>query len=244
MSATIIGPQKRQFHLEISPVCIEMTPRLKRSTSTASAVPPAAATVLLLTLLSACAALAPGGTASAPSKTAASAPAPTDLSPYLDTLSRMAPGDAARQQAEVAATLAAAQQSRSWSNTLRYALALGSPGHSGSNPVEARRLIVEVLAAPNDLKPQELALANAYLRELDARVALYADLARQREESEQRLRSLDATADRRADSLAAENARLKKALAEAERKLKAVEEMERALLEQASESASEAPPQR
>ncbi|MGB5102226.1 MAG: hypothetical protein WBO04_02765 [Steroidobacteraceae bacterium] len=218
----------------------EPTPETGRYRALCNAV----GTCLLLALLTACAARPPGGTASAPSTAAPATPAPGDLGPYLETLSRMAPGDAARQQAEVAATLAAAQQSRSWSNTLRYALALGSPGHAGSNPVEARRLIVEVLAGPNDLKPHELAFASAYLRELDARVALYADLARQREESEQKLRSHDATADRRADSLAAENARLKKALAEAERKLKAVEEMERALLEQASESESEAPPQR
>lgn len=224
-----------------------MTPNFRRMAvphCAAGSATGSAALLLWLYLLSACAAPPPGRGASGSSAANTSTPAPADLSPYLDTLSRMAPGDAARQQAEVAATLAAAQQSRSWSNTLRYAMALGSPGHAGSNPVEARRLIVEVLAGPNDLKPQELALANAYLRELDARVALYADLARQREESEQKLRSLDATADRRADSLAAENARLKKALAEAERKLKAVEEMERALLEQASESASEAPPQR
>lgn len=237
----MLGAQGRPFHLEIPPVGIEMTQRPERLASAASR---GACTVLLLALLTACAAIPAGGSASAPSAATTGAPAPADLSPYLDTLSRMAPGDAARQQSEVAATLAAAQQARSWANTLRYAIALGSPGHAGSNPVEARRLIVEVLAGPNDLKPQELAFANAYLRELDARVALYADLARQREESEQKLRSLDATADRRADSLAAENARLKKALAEAERKLRAVEEMERALIEQASESASEAPPQR
>jgi len=239
----MIGPCGCRFQLEISLVCIEMTQRYLHLSGPSRGVRNAAGAVLL-NLLSACTAISPGGTATAPSTAAASTPASADLSPYLDTLSRMAPGDAARQQSEVAATLAAAQQSRSWSNTLRYAIALGSPGHAGSNPVEARRLIVEVLAGPNDLKPQELVLANAYLRELDARIALYADLARQREESEQKLRSLDATADRRADSLAAENARLKKALAEAERKLRAVEEMERALIEQASESESEAPPQR
>jgi plasmid stability protein len=141
----------------------------------------------------------------------------------------MAPGDSLRQSSELAGTLASAQQNPTSANRLRYAIALGAAGHSLSNPVEARRLITELLAGQNDLSPQEVSLANALLREYDARVALYADLARQREESEQKLKSLDAEGDRRYGALNAETQRLKKALAEAERKLEAVAEMERAL---------------
>jgi hypothetical protein len=154
----------------------------------------------------------------------------------------MAPGDPVRQQEELAATLASAQQSRSAADTLRYALALGSAGHASSNPVEAKRLISELLAGTHDLAPDELAFANAYLREFDSRVALYAELARQREDAEQRLKSLDDSADLRADTLAAENKHLRRALAEAERKLEAVAEMERSLLESATESGTGEPP--
>ena len=193
-------------------------------------------------LLSACASLQPTHTAPTQPAAAATAPAPANLASYLETLAKMAPGDAARQQAELAATRAAAQQSPSAANSLRYALALGCAGRPDSNPVEAKRLIVELLAGPNDLRPQELDLANAYLREFDARVALYAELARQREESEQKLKSNDTNAEHRADTLAAETARLKKQLTEAERKLEAVAEMERALLEQPQEPAAEATP--
>jgi hypothetical protein len=157
----------------------------------------------------------------------------------------MAPGDPARQQAELEATLAGAQQSHDARDTLRYALALGSAGHASSNPVEAKRLIGELLASPNDLDVAERAFAAAYLREFDARVALYAELARQRELAEQAQRSVDASADRRLEQLAAENKALKRALAEAERKLEEVAEMERALLDEATRPASEAeePPQ-
>jgi len=154
----------------------------------------------------------------------------------------MAPGDPVRQQAELAATLLAAQQQRSAANNLRYALALGSAGHASSNPVEAKRLISELLATPNSLDPFETTVAGAFLREFDARVVLYAELARQREESEQQLRSHDTSADKRAEALAAENKALRRALAEAERKLEAVAEMERTLLEQASETELDAPP--
>jgi hypothetical protein len=170
------------------------------------------------------------------------APAPAILAQYLDTLAKMAPGDAARQQAELASVRAVAQQSPSSAHTLRYALALGCAGRPDSNPVEAKRLLTEVLAGPNDLQPEELQLANAYLREFDARVALYAEVARQREESEQKLRSIDSNAARRADALQAENGRLRKQLTEAERKLEAVAEMERSLLEQQQETPAEPPP--
>lgn len=191
--------------------------------------------------LSACAATGVSGTHDA-TATAAPAPASAVLAPYLDTLSKMAPGDPERQTAELESTLAVARQDRTSASMLRYALALGSAGHASSNPVEAKRLISELLAGPNTLDPVETAFAAAYLREFDARVALYAELARSREESEQRLRSQDATADKRADVLAAENKQLKRALAEAHRKLEAVTEMERSLLEQAG-GESDKPPQ-
>jgi DNA repair exonuclease SbcCD ATPase subunit len=194
----------------------------------------------LAALLSACAGL--GTASSRVSAETAPPPAPPPvLAQYLETLVRMAPGDSARQQAELAATLDTAQQTRSSAATLRYALALGSAGHSSSNPVEAKRLISELLASPNTLDPAETAFAQAYLREFDARVALYAELARQREESEQKLKSLDATAERRAEALAAENKQLKRKLAEAERQLEAVAEMERSLLEQAGAEAEQPP---
>jgi hypothetical protein len=162
----------------------------------------------------------------------AAAPKPTELTPYLETLERMAPGDANRQAAELAAVLAASQQTPTASNRLRYAIALGAAGHPSSNPVEAKRLITELLAGQHDLKAPEVALAGAYLREFDARVALYADIARQREDLERRLQAADADGDKRYATAAAENAKLKKALAEAERKLEAVAEMERTLIEQ------------
>ena len=72
-------------------------------------------------------------------------------------------------------------------------------------------------------------LAQAYLREFDARVALYAELARQREDGERKLKAQDAEADRRYNALNGETQKLRKALAEAERKLEAIAEVERLL---------------
>jgi hypothetical protein len=180
--------------------------------------------------LTACASIQPADKTGATGQAAvASSPKPADIASYFEVLDRMAPGDVVRQSTELASTLTQSQQNPTSTNRLKYAVALGAAGHSASNPVEARRLITELLAGANDLTPQEVSLANAFQREYDARVALYADLARQREESERQAKAIDADGDRRYNALNAEAQRLKKALAEAERKLEAVAEMERSL---------------
>jgi hypothetical protein len=178
----------------------------------------------------ACASLQPADKTGASGQPAVTAPPrPADIASYFEVLDRLAPGDPDRQSTELASTLTQSQQNPTSSNRLKYAVALGAAGHSLSNPVEAKRLITELLAGANDLTPQEISLANAFQREYDARVALYADLARQREESERQLQLIDADGDRRYNALNAETQRLKKSLAEAERKLEAVAEMERSL---------------
>jgi hypothetical protein len=180
--------------------------------------------------LTACAGLQPASSGSTPGQPPqVASPKPAAITSYFDVLDLMAPGDTVRQSDALAATLSQAQQNPTSANRLRYALALGAAGHASSNPVEARQLITELLAGAKDLTLPEVSLANAFLREYDARVALYADLARQREDSERQLQSIAMDADRRYSALTAETQRLKKALAEAERKLEAVAEMERAL---------------
>jgi len=164
-----------------------------------------------------------------------------DLGPYLEVLSQMAPGDTSRQQSALAAALAEFQQSPSAVNRLRYALAIGTAGSAASNPVEARSLLTELLAAPAGLGPEERIFAESFLREFDARVSLYAQLARQQQEADAALDALVESSGSRADALSAENARLRRALDEANRKLEAVAEMERQLLEQGTESATEPP---
>jgi hypothetical protein len=180
--------------------------------------------------LTACTTLQPASKQGVPGQSVtAPTPKPAGVASYFEVLDLMAPGDAVRQTTALASTLTEAQQNPTSSNRLRHAIALGAAGHSSSNPVEARRLITELLAGEHDLTSLEVSLANAFLREYDARVALYADLARQREESERQLKSIGADDDRRYGTLHAETQRLKKALAEAERKLEAVAEMERTL---------------
>lgn len=195
------------------------------NSSTRSLLPALTAAALMLV---GCAGTRPAE-APRPSQPYDSTPRTVDIRDYLDIFDRLAPGDVGRQTAELAALQAIAQQNPSATNRLKYALAIGAAGRSDSNPIEAKRLISELLAGQHDLQPIEVSLANAFLREFDGRVALYADIARQREETERRLRAVDAEGDRRVTALNAETQRLKKALADAERKLEAVAEMEKAL---------------
>src|SRR5512147_1069491 len=98
---------------------------------------------LAIMLATACAGFPPSQQSAAAQHSPAAAPKLTELSPYLETLEKMAPGDAGRQSAELASALSAAQQAPTASNRLRYAIALGAAGHPASNPVEAKRLITE-----------------------------------------------------------------------------------------------------
>ena len=197
-------------------------------------VPRLLAAITALGLVLATAACAPlRGTQ--PSKDAAgsgpASPAAANLAPYLTSLADLAPGEPERQAAALAAARQSAELEPTDANRLRYALCLGSAGHPGSNPVEASRLITELLAAGHGLAPEEVQLAEGFLREFDARVDLYADNARQREDYEQKLKAASTEENRRLATLNGENQRLKKSLAEDERKLSAVAEMERSLLE-------------
>jgi len=197
--------------------------------------------VLLACALSGCATLAPTAPTPAPPLPPPATPAVADLSPYLDLLDEIAAADPQREAALLAQLkdqLAQAPGSRA---TLRHALALGAAGHAASDPVEARRLLQTLLAAPDDLDPAERQLAAAMLREYDARVTLYAQLARQREEAEGRLAAANEAHWKAMQSAAAETARLRRELAQAERKLQAITEMERELLEQVETPPPEQP---
>ena len=62
-------------------------------------------------------------------------------------------GDPARQAEMFQSAKDAAALSPTTSNRLRYALALATPGHSGSDPVAAQRQLSELLARPETLLP-------------------------------------------------------------------------------------------
>ena len=157
------------------------------------------------------------------------------IAPLLDMMSSLPQGDPARQAETFQAAKDAAELTPTTSNRLRYALALATPGYSGSDPVAAQRQLSELLARPETLLPIERLLALVELKEVEQRLILQAENKRMRD---------DATHDDSRDKLAAinrrlaaesdENVRLRKALDEARAKLDAITHIERSINDRGS----------
>lgn len=170
----------------------------------------------------------------------APAPSPDDerITQYLATLEQAAAGERALSPGNLAAADAPAPTA---SSRLHHALALGSAGHAGSDPAEAGRMLADLLNSAHGLTPAEISLAQAFRREFEARTALRTVIDQERLDFAQQMKTASAEDNRRIAALSTENARLRKALADAERKLSAVAEIERSLLESEA-PATEAPP--
>jgi len=146
----------------------------------------------------------------------------------LSTLSQSTPSAQAelaehvRREAEFAPTV---------SNRLRQALVLGLPGHVASDLDGARTTLGELLAAREQMLPAEVDLATVMYAEVSSRLALESENERlgraQGLKGERELQDLN----RRLQSQAAENQRLRRQLDEALAKLEAVAALERSMAE-------------
>jgi hypothetical protein len=159
--------------------------------------------------------------------------APQDLSPIaplLQMMSSLPQGDPARQAEMFQSAKDAAELTPTTSNRLRYALALATPGYSGSDPVAAQRQLSELLARPETLLPIERLLALVELKEVEQRLILQAENRRMhdeapRDDSRDKLLAIN----RRLAAESDENVKLRKALDEARAKLEAVTHIERSI---------------
>jgi hypothetical protein len=151
------------------------------------------------------------------------------LAPLLELMTGLPKGDPARQAELFQSAKDAASLSPTTSNRLRYALALATPGHSGSDPVAAQRQLSELLARPETLLPEERLLALVELHEVDQRLVLQAENQRLRDEALHDSKDKLQAINRRLQTESDENARLRKALDEARAKLDAVTHIERSI---------------
>jgi hypothetical protein len=145
---------------------------------------------------------------------------------YLEICLKVARGTPA-EQAEVLATAyndytAAPTPSR----VLRYAMVLSTPGHAGTDPVVAQRLLREVLASPETLLPAERALASLQLQQVDRQQSLQAEVRRLQQAAERNANDRIAQLTRNLKAESDEVTRLKKALADAQAKLDAIANIE------------------
>ena len=132
------------------------------------------------------------------------------ISPLLQMMSNLPQGDPARQAELFQSAKDAAELTPTTSNKLRFALALATPGHSGSDPVAAQRQLAELLARPETLLPVERLLALVELKEVEQRLIMQAENNRLRDEA-QRDDSRDKilALNRRLAAESDENARLR-----------------------------------
>ena len=152
------------------------------------------------------------------------------VTPLLQMMSSLPQGDPARQAELFQSAKDAAELTPTTSNKLKYALALATPGYSGSDPVAAQRQLSELLARPETLLPIERLLALVELKEVEQRLILQAENKRMRDDAQHdESRDKLLAINRRLAAESDENVRLRKALDEARAKLEAITHIERSI---------------
>ena len=153
----------------------------------------------------------------------------TAVTSSLEMMDALPAGDPARQAELFQAAKDAASLSPTTSNKLKFALALATPGHPGADPVAAQRQLSELLAKPETLLPVERLLALVELQNVDQRLVLQEENKQLREDAPRESRDKLLAINRRLSAESDENARLRKALDEAQAKLDAVTHIERSI---------------
>ena len=186
-------------------------------------------------LLQGCALTEQWRTRQSAANASANAPAPSPPSSgtmpaYLDIMNNLSTADPARQADLFYEVEREYTRAPTTASTLRYAIALVTPGHPASSPSEGKRLLETLLATPERLTQDERALASVLLHETNVRLKLEAENRRLLATLDDRSRT-QANSDKRIQAQIEENTRLRRALAEAQQKLDAIKEIERSIIE-------------
>lgn len=191
-----------------------------------------------LALVAGCAVIDDLGAARKQTETAA-APDPRDaamVASHLQTLESIARGEPAEQAELIEEVRRQTAVDPTLFNRLRLALVLGLPGHVGSDPVAARDELGKLLAMPEMMRPAEIAIAHVMLHEVNARIALTGAGERVAADVHRGDTARIDALNRRLQSQAAENVRLRQELADALAKLEAVATLERNIAERRNET--------
>jgi hypothetical protein len=157
---------------------------------------------------------------------------PLDVNPVvaaLQLISELPQRDPAGQAELFQAAKDAADLTPTTSNKLKFALALATPGHSGSDPVAAQRHLAELLATPENLLPIEHYLAQSQLQQVERQLVLDAENRSLRDAAPREARDKLASVNHRLAAETDENAKLRKELDDARAKLEAVSHIERSI---------------
>ncbi len=170
---------------------------------------------------------------------------PIDVNPVvaaLQLISELPQRDPAGQAELFQAVKDAVELTPTTSNKLKFALALATPGHSGSDPVAAQRHLAELLATPENLLPIERYLAQSQLQQVERQLVLDAENRRLRDAAPREARDKLASVSHRLAAETDENAKLRKELDDARAKLDAVSHIERSINDRNSTSSGSPKP--
>jgi hypothetical protein len=160
------------------------------------------------------------------------------LSAYLETMRALVEGDTVTQTEVFQDTLRQAELAPTTTNRLKLGLAWAMPGHPASDPVQAQRLLSELLAVNGALLPEERALAAIQLEEVDQRMILEEQARRLTEAHDAALVQQNSDSARRLEAALSENQRLRSELADAQQKLEAITSIERSIRERGNDTNS------
>jgi len=199
---------------------------------------------LTLTLLAAvlCGCSASGGVLPSKSGSASNVAAkPTDgaqrrtaddsVGIYLQTLHDLIEGDSVTQIDAFRRAADAASTAPTTTNRLRLALALATPGHPSSNPMEAQKQLSQLLASGDALLPEERTLALLHLKEVEQRLILDAEAQRLQRAAQAATAQRNDESAQKLQAALEENRQLKAALDEARARLDAIINTERSIRE-------------
>jgi hypothetical protein len=172
---------------------------------------------------------------SEPPLPASAPPVDSGTQPYLEAMHALGSADPARQADVFYEIEREYTRAPTTASTLRYAVALITPGHPANRTADGKKLLEALLATPERMTPQERTLAAVALQDANARLKLEAEIRRLLATLDDRGRS-QANSDKRVQAQLEENARLRRALAEAQQKLEAVKDIERSTIERSPTS--------
>jgi len=150
---------------------------------------------------------------------------------YLQTLHDLIEGDSVTQIDAFRRAADAASAAPTTTNRLRLALALATPGHPSSNPMEAQKQLSQLLASGDALLPEERTLALVHLKEVEQRLILDAEAQRLQRAAQAAAAQRSDENTQRLQAALEENKQLKAALDEARARLDAIINTERSIRE-------------
>jgi hypothetical protein len=158
------------------------------------------------------------------------------LGVYLELMRGLIEGDALTQAELFGEVADAADIAPTTTNRLKYALALATPGHPGSDATLAEQRLSALLASADALLPEERMLVTIHLREVEQRLILDSAAAQLRSDSASALEQQNSQSAAELARALEENRRLRAELDDATQKLNALAAIEQSIRERENDS--------